>query len=105
MQMLSVTIIYALELLGLAVRLDNALGLEVFALGALELAGVDGGALRLRNGDTAKKIGTYQAGVLAQRQGVPFIVAAPVTSALRPAPRSTSSGAPPSRPPSSVAAT
>ncbi|ORY26689.1 hypothetical protein BCR39DRAFT_540439 [Naematelia encephala] len=32
------------------------------------------------NGDTANKIGTYQAAVLAQRHGVPFMVVAPVAT-------------------------
>ena len=32
------------------------------------------------NGDTANKIGTYQAAVLAREHGVPFLVAAPFTS-------------------------
>ena len=46
-----------------------------------DIDGVIVGADRIvRNGDTANKIGTYQAAVLAQRHGVPFIVAAPVTT-------------------------
>lgn len=32
------------------------------------------------NGDTANKIGTYQAAVLAQRHGIPFIVVAPIST-------------------------
>lgn len=32
------------------------------------------------NGDTANKIGTYQIAVVAQHHGVPFFVAAPLTS-------------------------
>jgi methylthioribose-1-phosphate isomerase len=32
------------------------------------------------NGDTANKIGTYNAAVLAQRHGIPFIVVAPVST-------------------------
>lgn len=43
--------------------------------------GVVVGADRIvANGDTANKIGTYQAAVLAQRHGVPFVVVAPVTT-------------------------
>lgn len=46
-----------------------------------DIDGVIVGADRIvKNGDTANKIGTYQAAVLAQRHGVPFIVAAPVTT-------------------------
>lgn len=33
-----------------------------------------------RNGDTANKIGTYNAAVLAARHGIPFIVVAPVST-------------------------
>jgi methylthioribose-1-phosphate isomerase len=33
-----------------------------------------------RNGDTANKIGTYQLGVLAHENGIPFYVAAPTTT-------------------------
>lgn len=32
------------------------------------------------NGDTANKIGTYQAAVLAKRHGIPFMVIAPCTT-------------------------
>lgn len=32
------------------------------------------------NGDTANKIGTYQIAVVAKHHGVPFFVAAPLTS-------------------------
>lgn len=50
----------------------------------MQLHDIDGvvvGADRIvANGDTANKIGTYQAAVLAQRHGVPFMVAAPVTT-------------------------
>ncbi|WVQ73002.1 methylthioribose-1-phosphate isomerase [Cryptococcus sp. DSM 104548] len=46
-----------------------------------DIDGVIVGADRVvKNGDTANKIGTYQAAVLAQRHNVPFIVAAPVTT-------------------------
>lgn len=34
----------------------------------------------VKNGDTANKIGTYQAAVLAKRHGIPFMVVAPVTT-------------------------
>lgn len=33
-----------------------------------------------KNGDTANKIGTYQAAVLSARHKVPFIVVAPVST-------------------------
>lgn len=33
-----------------------------------------------KNGDTANKIGTYQAAVLAARHKIPFIVVAPVST-------------------------
>ena len=33
-----------------------------------------------RNGDTANKIGTYQLAVLAKHHGIPFYIAAPVTT-------------------------
>ncbi|KAL7418344.1 S-methyl-5-thioribose-1-phosphate isomerase [Cryptotrichosporon argae] len=54
-------------------------------LGSLmQLHDIDGvvvGADRIvANGDTANKIGTYQAAVLAARHGVPFVVVAPVTT-------------------------
>lgn len=46
-----------------------------------DIDGVIVGADRIvANGDTANKIGTYQAAVLAQRHGVPFVVVAPVTT-------------------------
>ncbi|WWD19519.1 methylthioribose-1-phosphate isomerase [Kwoniella shandongensis] len=46
-----------------------------------DIDGVIVGADRVvKNGDTANKIGTYQAAVLAQRHGIPFMVAAPVTT-------------------------
>ncbi|TYJ57136.1 methylthioribose-1-phosphate isomerase [Cryptococcus floricola] len=46
-----------------------------------DIDGVIVGADRVvKNGDTANKIGTYQAAVLAQRHNVPLIVAAPVTT-------------------------
>lgn len=46
-----------------------------------DIDGVVVGADRIvANGDTANKIGTYQAAVLAQRHGVPFVVVAPVTT-------------------------
>ncbi|TXT11123.1 hypothetical protein VHUM_01874 [Vanrija humicola] len=46
-----------------------------------DIDGVIIGADRIvRNGDTANKIGSYQAAVLAQRHNVPFVVVAPVTT-------------------------
>lgn len=33
-----------------------------------------------KNGDTANKIGTYQAAVLSARHKIPFIVVAPVST-------------------------
>lgn len=46
-----------------------------------DIDGVIVGADRIvKNGDTANKIGTYQAAVLAQRHKVPFVVVAPVTT-------------------------
>ncbi|BEJ11386.1 hypothetical protein CspHIS471_0108080 [Cutaneotrichosporon sp. HIS471] len=46
-----------------------------------DIDGVVVGADRIvRNGDTANKIGTYQAAVLAARHKVPFVVVAPVTT-------------------------
>ncbi|WWC71877.1 methylthioribose-1-phosphate isomerase [Kwoniella pini CBS 10737] len=46
-----------------------------------DIDGVIVGADRVvKNGDTANKIGTYQAAVLAQRHNVPFMVVAPVTT-------------------------
>ncbi len=46
-----------------------------------DIDGVIVGADRVvENGDTANKIGTYQAAVLAQRHGIPFMVVAPVTT-------------------------
>jgi methylthioribose-1-phosphate isomerase len=46
-----------------------------------DIDGVVVGADRIvRNGDTANKIGTYQAAVLAARHNVPFVVVAPVTT-------------------------
>ncbi|KAK8853105.1 methylthioribose-1-phosphate isomerase [Kwoniella newhampshirensis] len=46
-----------------------------------DIDGVIVGADRVvKNGDTANKIGTYQAAVLAQRHNIPFMVAAPVTT-------------------------
>lgn len=46
-----------------------------------DIDGVIVGADRIvKNGDTANKIGTYQAAVLAQRHNVPFVVVAPVTT-------------------------
>ncbi|KAK4689343.1 methylthioribose-1-phosphate isomerase, partial [Tremellales sp. Uapishka_1] len=46
-----------------------------------DIDGVIVGADRVvRNGDTANKIGTYQAAVLAQRHNIPFMVVAPVTT-------------------------
>lgn len=45
------------------------------------LDGVVVGADRIvSNGDTANKVGTYQAAVLAERHNVPFVVVAPVTT-------------------------
>ncbi|RXK35732.1 methylthioribose-1-phosphate isomerase [Tremella mesenterica] len=53
----------------------------------MQLHDIDGvvvGADRIvANGDTANKIGTYQAAVLAQRHKVPFMVVAPVTTVDR----------------------
>lgn len=46
-----------------------------------DIDGVIIGADRIvANGDTANKIGSYQAAVLAQRHNVPFVVVAPVTT-------------------------
>lgn len=46
-----------------------------------DIDGVIVGADRVvKNGDTANKIGTYQAAVLAQRHNVPFMVVAPITT-------------------------
>lgn len=46
-----------------------------------DIDGVIVGADRVvKNGDTANKIGTYQAAVLAQRHNIPFMVIAPVTT-------------------------
>lgn len=46
-----------------------------------DIDGIIVGADRVvKNGDTANKIGTYQAAVLAQRHNIPFIVVAPVTT-------------------------
>lgn len=46
-----------------------------------DIDGVIVGADRVvKNGDTANKIGTYQAAVLAQRHNIPFMVVAPVTT-------------------------
>ncbi|KAI0093245.1 eukaryotic translation initiation factor 2B [Irpex rosettiformis] len=45
------------------------------------IAGIAVGADRIaRNGDTANKVGTYNAAVLAARHGIPFIVVAPVST-------------------------
>ena len=45
------------------------------------VGGVVVGADRIAaNGDTANKIGTYQIAVLAHEHGVPFYVAAPVST-------------------------
>ncbi len=57
---------------------DGAVG-SLFASRRLDAVIV--GADRIaRNGDTANKIGTYPAAVLAQEHGVPFLVAAPFSS-------------------------
>ncbi|TFK93750.1 eukaryotic translation initiation factor 2B [Polyporus arcularius HHB13444] len=46
-----------------------------------QIHGIAVGADRIaRNGDTANKIGTYNAAVLAARHGIPFIVVAPVST-------------------------
>ncbi|KAH8814741.1 hypothetical protein DL96DRAFT_1624786 [Flagelloscypha sp. PMI_526] len=46
-----------------------------------KIHGVAVGADRIaQNGDTANKIGTYQAAVLASRHKIPFIVVAPITT-------------------------
>ncbi|WVR07796.1 methylthioribose-1-phosphate isomerase [Kwoniella sp. DSM 27419] len=46
-----------------------------------DIDGVIVGADRVvKNGDTANKIGTYQAAVLAKRHNIPFMVVAPVTT-------------------------
>jgi len=46
-----------------------------------DIAAVAVGADRVaRNGDTANKVGTYNAAVLAARHGIPFIVVAPVST-------------------------
>ncbi|KAI0695453.1 eukaryotic translation initiation factor 2B [Cytidiella melzeri] len=45
------------------------------------IAGIAVGADRIaKNGDTANKVGTYNAAVLAARHGIPFIVVAPVST-------------------------
>lgn len=57
---------------------DTATG-SLFARGAVDLVIV--GADRIAaNGDVANKIGTYTLAVLAQRHGVPFYVAAPMST-------------------------
>ncbi|KAH9931065.1 eukaryotic translation initiation factor 2B [Epithele typhae] len=46
-----------------------------------DIHGIAVGADRVaRNGDTANKVGTYNAAVLAARHGIPFIVVAPVST-------------------------
>jgi methylthioribose-1-phosphate isomerase len=46
-----------------------------------EVGGIVVGADRIAaNGDTANKIGTYQIAVLARENGVPFYVAAPIST-------------------------
>lgn len=50
-------------------------------LSTTPIDGIIVGADRIvTNGDTANKVGTYQAAVLAARHGVPFLVVAPVTT-------------------------
>jgi hypothetical protein len=57
---------------------DSAAG-SLLRSGAVDLVVV--GADRIaRNGDVANKIGTYSAAVLAKENGVPFYVAAPVST-------------------------
>lgn len=61
-----------------AVIADNAAGL-LMAQGEVDLVIV--GADRIaRNGDVANKIGTYEKAVLAREHGIPFYVAAPVST-------------------------
>jgi methylthioribose-1-phosphate isomerase len=65
---------------GIPVRLiaDGAAG-HVMSRG--EIGGVVVGADRIAaNGDTANKIGTYQLAVLAREHGIPFYVAAPLST-------------------------
>ena len=69
-----------LERLGIPYRLvtDSSAG-ALMARGEVDAIVV--GADRIaRNGDTANKIGTYSVAVLARHHGVPFYVAAPVTT-------------------------
>jgi methylthioribose-1-phosphate isomerase len=57
---------------------DNMAG-YVMSLGRIDLCIV--GADRIaRNGDTANKIGTYSVAVLAKQHGIPFYVAAPLST-------------------------
>jgi methylthioribose-1-phosphate isomerase len=59
--------------------LTDGMAGHLFQKGQVDLCLV--GADRIaRNGDTANKIGTYQVAVLAQAHGVPFYVAAPVST-------------------------
>ncbi|KAG8917326.1 S-methyl-5-thioribose-1-phosphate isomerase [Tulasnella sp. 408] len=46
-----------------------------------KIHGIAVGADRIaRNGDTANKVGTYNAAVLAARHGIPFVVVAPIST-------------------------
>jgi methylthioribose-1-phosphate isomerase len=64
--------------LNVTVLCDNAAGALMKTRGAqLAIVGADRIAA---NGDVANKIGTYGLAVLAQRHGVPFYVAAPVST-------------------------
>ncbi|KAH7912002.1 hypothetical protein BJ138DRAFT_1084540 [Hygrophoropsis aurantiaca] len=60
----------------------HAVGKEFFAWSQTKLTFVEAvGADRVaKNGDTANKIGTYNAAVLAARHKIPFIVVAPVST-------------------------
>jgi methylthioribose-1-phosphate isomerase len=71
---------WELQRLGIPFRLltDNSAG-ALFARGLVDRVVV--GADRIAaNGDTANKIGTYTVAVLAARHGVPFYVAAPLST-------------------------
>lgn len=57
---------------------DTMVG-SLMQLGELD-AVVVGADRVVRNGDTANKVGTYQAAVLAREHGVEFMVAAPVAT-------------------------
>ena len=71
---------WELQRLGIRMTLvaDTAAG-SLMARGLVDLVVV--GADRIaKNGDTANKVGTYQLAVLARHHGIPFYVAAPVST-------------------------